>query len=76
MATAKFAFNNKVYIVIKLLLFKVNYGRELKNRLWNKKKEKVCKSRGVCKKNKKDIWESESSIEEVTRGDKEIYRYK
>ena len=28
LATAEFAFNNKVHIVIKSLLFKVNYGRE------------------------------------------------
>jgi len=30
LATAKFAFNNKVYIAIKSLLFKVNYRWELR----------------------------------------------
>ena len=30
MATAEFAFNNKIYMVTKLSLFQVNYGRELR----------------------------------------------
>ena len=30
MATAEFAFNNKVHIVTKLSPFQVNYGRELR----------------------------------------------
>ena len=30
LATTEFAFNNKIYIFTKSLLFKVNYGRELR----------------------------------------------
>ena len=30
LATAEFAFNNKVYTVTKMLLFQINYGRELR----------------------------------------------
>ena len=36
-----------------------------KNGLWDKKKEKACKSKGVCKWNKEDIWEGKSSVKDI-----------
>ena len=40
LATAEFAFNNKVHTVTKMSLFKVNYGRELRMSFDIRKKEK------------------------------------
>ena len=40
LATAEFAFNNKVYTAIKMLLFQINYGRELRMGFDIRKKEK------------------------------------
>jgi len=50
LATTEFVFNNKVYISIKLLSFKVNSGKEPRMGFKIRKK-KACKSRRVCKRN-------------------------
>ena len=50
MAIAKFAFNSKVYRVTRLLLFKVNYGRELWMGFEIRKKEKHMKVEEFVKK--------------------------
>jgi len=47
LATAEFAFNNKVYIFIKLLSFKVNYG---KKEMYKKVKAVLKKSQEKMKK--------------------------
>ena len=44
MAIAEFAFNNKVHTVTKSLLFKVNYGRELRMGFDIRKKGKNVKT--------------------------------
>jgi len=44
LAIVKFAFNNKVYISIKSLLFKVNYEKEPRMGLEIRKKEKHVKT--------------------------------
>ena len=49
MATTKFALNNKVYTVIKLSLFKVNYGQELRIGFEIRKKEKHAKAEKFMK---------------------------
>ena len=43
MVTAKFTFNNKIYIVTKSLLFKVNYGWKLGMGFEIRKREKHAK---------------------------------
>ena len=40
LATAEFAFNNKVHVATKMLLFQINYGRELRMGFDIRKKEK------------------------------------
>ena len=45
MAIAEFAFNNKVHTVTKSLLFKVNYGRELRIGFDIRKKGKNVKTK-------------------------------
>jgi len=51
LVTAKFAFNNKVYIATKLSLFKVNYGREFRmDKI--RKKEKYMKAEKFVRKMK------------------------
>ena len=49
LATAEFAFNNKIYTVMKLLLFKVNYGRELRISFDIRKKRKHVKTEEFMK---------------------------
>jgi len=44
LATVEFAFNNKIYIAIKELLFKVNYGREPRMGFDIRKKRKNMKA--------------------------------
>jgi len=51
LATAEFAFNNKIHIAIQLSLFKVNYGREL-GMDFDIRKKKACEDKRVCKGNK------------------------
>jgi len=45
---AEFAVNNKAYTAIKVSLFMVNYGRELRMGGGYKEKEKGRKCNGVC----------------------------
>jgi len=47
----EFAFNNKVYTVIKLSLFKVNFEQELRIGFEIKKKGEACEGREVCEGN-------------------------
>jgi len=49
LVTTKFAFNNKVYIVTKSSLFKVNYGRELRICFKIRKKKKNVKAEEFVK---------------------------
>ena len=53
LATVEFTFNNKVHIVTKSLLFKVNYERELKMDFEIRKKGKYMKAGKFIKKIKK-----------------------
>ena len=50
MATAEFVFNNKIYIVMKLSPFKVNYGQELRIGFEIRKKRKYMKVEKFVKK--------------------------
>ena len=68
---AEFVVNNKKYLVTKISLFIVNYGREL--RMETAIRRKGGESNRVNKKNE-DSRESKSSIEKSTRGDKETSR--
>ena len=56
MATAEFVFNNKIYIVMKLSPFKVNYGQELRIGFEIRKKRKYMKVEKFVKKIK-EIYE-------------------
>ena len=49
MATTEFAFNNKVHMATKLLLFKVNYGREPRISFDIRKKGKNVKAEDFVK---------------------------
>jgi len=49
LATAEFAFNNKIHIVTKLSLFKVNHRREPRIGFDIKKKGEECKGKRICK---------------------------
>ena len=53
LVTAEFVFDNKVYIVIKSSLFKVNYRREPRMGFEIRKKEKYAKVEEFVKKIKK-----------------------
>ena len=70
MATTEFVSNNKIHIVAKLSLFKINY----KQKFWNKKKEKVCKSGEVCERNDKEAERDKSSVDKIIEENKKICR--
>ena len=72
LATAKFVFNNKVYIATKLLPFKVINRREPKM-FWYKKKEEACKSEGFGKRDERDIWGGKSDIDKISGENEKIY---
>jgi len=80
MVTAKFAFNNKVYIVTKLSLFKVNYRRELRMDKIRKKKKHmkaekfVRKMKKIHKKTKVVLKKLQEEIKKIDIADKEINR--
>ena len=46
----------------------------VKDRFWDKKKWKACKSKGFCKENEEDVWRGKSSIEKVTGRDEKLMR--
>jgi len=56
----------------------------VKNRLWDKKEGEKCESRGVCEKNKENIWKGKNDIEKsqkeiniyIDRNRKEAVKYK
>ena len=62
MATAEFTFNNKVHIVTKISLFKVNYGRELRIGFDIRKKGKNVKIEEFVKKMKDRHEEAMSAL--------------
>ena len=41
---------------------------EVKDGLWDKKKEDACKGEGICKRDEGDIWESKGGVEKITEG--------
>jgi len=53
LTTTEFAFNNKVHIAMKSLLFKVDYGQELRMGFKIRKKEKYMKAEKFVKEMKK-----------------------
>jgi len=67
LALAKFTVNNKVYLATKVSSFIANYGRELRMELDIRKKKKIKKSDGVCRKNEEDARRSRNSIKKSTR---------
>ena len=84
MATAEFAFNNKIYTVMKLLLFKVNYGRELRISFDIRKKRKHVKTKEFMKEIKNRYEETKVALvkfqEEIKRqadrNRKKVEKYK
>ena len=72
LATAKFTFNNKVYIVIKALPFKVNYGQELRISFEIRKKGKHVKAEEFVKKMKK-IYEKAKAVLKKSQEKIKIY---
>jgi len=84
LATVKFVFNNKVYIATKLLLFEVNYERELRISFDIRKKGKQTKTEEFVKEIEKIHKEAkvilkksqEESKEYTDRNKKETVEYK
>ena len=64
MATAEFAFNNKVYTVMKSLLFKVNYEREPRIGFNISKKGKNVKAEEFMKEIKNRCCSNHSSLKD------------
>ena len=62
MATAEFAFNNKVHTVIKMSLFQVNYGKEPRMGFDIRKKEKNEKAKEFAKEMKKRHEEARAAL--------------
>ena len=62
MATAEFAFNNKVHIATKMLLFQVNYGRELRMGFDIRKKGKNEKTEEFVRKMKERHEEARAAL--------------
>jgi len=56
LTTAEFAFNNKIHTVMKLILFKVNYGREPRMGFKIRKKGKHVEKKYIDR-NKKEMIE-------------------
>jgi len=65
LAIAEFAFNNKVHIVTKSLLFKVNYEQELRMGFKIKKKEKHAKVEKLVKEMKKMHKKTKAALKEL-----------
>jgi len=72
LATAEFAFNNKVCITTKLSLFKVNYSKELRMGFEIRKKGKNVKAEDFVKKMKK-IYKKAKVV--LRKSQKEINKY-
>ncbi len=64
MAAVEFAINNKIYLVIKMSLFIVNYGRNLMIGVDIRKKRKVKKTTKFVE-SKNDLGRSRSSIKKA-----------
>ena len=62
LATAEFAFNNKVHTVTKMSLFKVNYGRELRMSFDIRKKEKNKKAEEFAREMKERHEEARAAL--------------
>ena len=65
MATIKFAFNNKIHIAMKSLLFKVDYGKELRMGFKIRKKEKYMKAEKFVKEMKKIYEEAKVMLKKL-----------
>ena len=77
MATTEFIFNDKVYTVIKLSLFKINYGKELRMDFKIRKKRKYVKVEEFLKKMKKIHKEVKVTLKIYTnKNRKEVVKYK
>ena len=72
LATAEFAFNNKIYTATKLSPFKVNYGRELMMGFDIRKKEKYVKAEEFVKKMKNRHKEAKAAL---VKSQEEMKRY-
>ena len=67
LATVEFAVNNKTHLATEMSLFMMNYGRNLRMEV-DIIRKKNGKSNKVCRKDKKDVREGQSS----TKKDKEM----
>ena len=84
MATAEFAFNNKVHTAIKMSLFQVNYGKEPRMGFDIRKKEKNEKAKEFAKEMKKRHEEARVALvrlqeemkRQANRSRKEIEEYR
>ena len=72
MATAEFAFNNKLYTTTKSSPFKVNYEREPRISFDNKKKRKHVKTEEFVKEMKNRYEEAKTAL---VKSQKEMKRY-
>ena len=84
MATAEFAFNNKVHTAIKMSLFKVNYGREPRMGFDIRKKEKNEKAKKFVREIKERHEEARATLvksqeemkRQVDKSRKEVEEYR
>ena len=84
LATAEFAFNNKVHIATKMLLFQTNYGRELRMSFDIRKKGKNMKAEEFAREIKDRHEEARSALvkaqeemkKQANRNKKEAEKYK
>ena len=77
MATTEFIFNDKIHTVIKLSLFKINYGKELRMDFKIRKKRKYVKVEEFLKEMKKIHKEVKVTLKIYTnKNRKEVVKYK
>ena len=77
MATTEFIFNDKIHTVIKLSLFKINYGKELRMDFKIRKKRKYVKVEEFLKEMKKIHKEVKVTLKIYTNENrKEVVKYK
>ena len=74
LATAEFAFNNKVYIATKSSPFKINYEQELRICFDIRKKKKHVKTEEFVKKMKKMHKKVKAALKKSQKEIKKIYR--
>ena len=67
LTTTEFVFNNKIHIVMNLLLFKINYGQELRIGFKIRKKEKYMKAEKFVKEMKKMYEEAKVMLKKLQK---------